>query len=65
MDKTRITQLKSLFDDIVHYINNDNEQIEIWDADAYERFLANEPESFNEIMDNLYARKSEAESSDE
>lgn len=34
MDKLRITQLKSLFDEIGHFINNDDnsEQVEIWFA---------------------------------
>lgn len=34
MDKIRISQLKSVFDDIVHFINNDDvtEQVEVWFA---------------------------------
>ena len=31
-----------------------NTQIEVWDADAYEELLQNEPENFSEILDSLY-----------
>ncbi len=34
-----------------------NTQIEIWDADAYEDLLENEPENFSEILDNLYRKE--------
>jgi len=32
MDKLRITQLKSVFDTVVHYINSDDDsqQVEVW-----------------------------------
>jgi len=40
MDKLRITQLKSLFDEIGHYINSDNnEQVEIWFARELQEIL--------------------------
>ncbi len=40
MDKLRITQLKSLFDKIGHYINSDNnEQVEIWFARELQEIL--------------------------
>ena len=41
MDKLRITQLKSLFDEIGHYINSDNnsDQIEIWFARELQEIL--------------------------
>jgi DNA-damage-inducible protein D len=41
MDKLRITQLKSLFDEIGHFINNDDnsEQVEIWFARELQEIL--------------------------
>lgn len=41
MDKLRITQLKSLFDEIGHFINNENksEQVEIWFARELQQIL--------------------------
>ena len=41
MDKLRITQLKSLFDEIGHYINSDNnsDQVEIWFARELQEIL--------------------------
>lgn len=41
MDKLRITQLKSLFDEIVHFISNedDSEQVEIWFARELQEIL--------------------------
>ena len=41
MDKLRISQLKSLFDEIGHYINSDNnsEQVEIWFARELQEIL--------------------------
>lgn len=41
MDKLRITQLKSLFDEIGHFINNedDSEQVEIWFARELQEIL--------------------------
>ena len=31
-----------------------SEQIELWDAKAYDEFLEGEPENFDEILENLY-----------
>lgn len=41
MDKIRISQLKSVFDDIVHFINNDDvtEQVEVWFARELQEVL--------------------------
>jgi len=41
MDKIRISQLKSVFDDIVHRINNDDdtEQVEVWFARELQEVL--------------------------
>jgi len=41
MDKLRITQLKSIFDEIVHFISNedDSEQVEIWFARELQEIL--------------------------
>jgi DNA-damage-inducible protein D len=41
MDKIRISQLKSVFDDIVHFINNDEDtgQVEIWFARELQEVL--------------------------
>ena len=41
MDKLRITQLKSLFDEIVHFISNEDnsEQVEIWFARELQEIL--------------------------
>ena len=41
MDKIRISQLKTLFDDIVHLINNedDSEQVEVWFARELQEVL--------------------------
>jgi DNA-damage-inducible protein D len=41
MDKLRITQLKSVFDTIVHYINSDDdsEQVEVWFARELKELL--------------------------
>lgn len=41
MDKLRITQLKSVFDTIVHYINSDDdsEQVEVWFARELQELL--------------------------
>ena len=38
-----------------------NEQIEIWDADAYENLLENEPENFSEILDALYRKEDDSQ----
>lgn len=41
MDKIRISQLKSIFDEIGHFINNedDSEQVEIWFARELQEIL--------------------------
>lgn len=41
MDKLRITQLKSIFDEIVHFISNEDasEQVEIWFARELQEIL--------------------------
>lgn len=41
MDKLRITQLKSVFDTVVHYINSDDDsqQVEVWFARELQELL--------------------------
>ena len=41
MDKIRISQLKSAFDEIAHFINNDDdtEQVEVWFARELQEVL--------------------------